>query len=250
LYAAGAGAYIVGTTSYSDYPPAARQIPRIGDHSGLDLEAILGLQPDLIIAWPSGNPQAQLQKLQTLGLTIYNAEPQRLEDIPRTIEQLGLLSGTTTQAASSAADFRQRLQGLRQHYQGLTPVRVFFQIWEQPLLTINGQHLINDVIELCGGHNIFAGSPLLTPQISIEAVLLANPEAIITSSNDNTSGQPASLQHWHTWENLDASRNGHLYGIDPAQISRHTPRILTGAQLLCEDLQQVRRQTKNNSIRP
>ena len=265
LYAAGAGRYIVGTISYSDYPPEARQIPRIGDYTGLDMEAIIGLQPDLIIAWPSGNQQSQLQKLRDLGLTLYSVEPHRLDDIPLTIDRLGQLAGTTGPAHSSATDFRQRLQSLRRQYQGLSPVRVFFQIWEQPLLTVNGQHLISDAIHVCGGENIFAGLPALTPQVSIEAVLQANPQAIITSADDTTTasnGQPASLQHWRTWNNLDAGRNGHqrirldhaharladagrnghLYGIDPEQISRHTPRILTGVKQLCEDLQQVRLQ--------
>jgi iron complex transport system substrate-binding protein len=241
LYAAGAGAYIVGTISHSDYPPPALQIPRIGDYSGLDMEAILNLKPDLIVAWPGGNPQAQLQKLQQMGLPVYNAEPHRLEDIPRTIEQLGYMAATTTEAGRSAADFRRRLQVLQQQYQGRSPVRVFFQVWEQPLFTINGQQLISDVIERCGGKNIFAELPTLAPQINIEAVLQANPEVIITSTSADEA-TPAALRHWRNWEGLAASHNGHLYGIPAEQISRHTPRILDGMQRLCNLLQQVRQQ--------
>jgi len=246
LYAAGAGQYIVGTISHSDYPPEARNITPIGDYTGLDMEAIITLQPDLVIAWPSGNPQAQLQTLQTLGLRVFNAEPRRLEDIPRTIERLGQLAGTENQATDSAAAFRRRLQALRRQFQDLPPVRVFFQIWEQPLMTINGRHLISDVIQLCGGQNIFAALPTLTPRISIEAVIQANPQVIITSAEESTDGggTPASLQHWRLWKDLDASRNNHLYAIDPEQISRQSPRILGGARLLCEDLQQVRMQAQ------
>jgi len=245
LYAAGAGQYIAGTISHSDYPPEAINIPRIGDHSGLDMETILGLQPDLIIAWPGGNPKAQLQKLRQLGLTIYTAEPQRLDDIPRIIEQLGQLAATTPQATSSASNFRQRLAGLRQRYQGLAPVRVFFQVWEQPLLTINGQHLISDVIQLCSGRNIFAELPTLVPQVNIEAVIQGNPEVII-SGDENT----AALQHWRRWKGLDASRNGHLYAIEPENISRHTPRILLGTQQLCKLLEQVRQSNANTAGTP
>jgi len=246
LYSAGAGQYIVGTISHSDYPSDALKIPRIGDNSGLDMEAILNLRPDLIIAWPSGNPKSQLHKLKQLGINIYNAEPRQLDDIPRTIEQLGQLTATTAQAKRSAQNFRHKLEILRQKYRALSPVRVFFQIWEQPLITVNGQHLISDVIQLCSGQNIFSELTTLAPQVNIEAVLQANPEAIITSAGSNTdithgeNQQPASLQHWNQWTDLSASRNGHLYGIQPAHISRHTARILLGTQRLCEQLQGVR----------
>jgi len=245
LFAAGAGHYIVGAISHSDYPPEALDIPRIGDHSGLDMEAILGLQPDLIIAWPSGNPKAALQKLQQLGIHIYHAEPRRLDDIPHSIEQLGRLTATTAQASNNARNFRQRLADLRQRYAGSTPVRVFFQVWEQPLLTINGQHLISDVIQLCGGRNIFAELPTLAPQVTIEAVIQANP-AVILSGNKNT----ATLQHWQRWKGLDASHNGHLYAIEPENISRHSPRILQGAQQICELLEQVRQSRANTATTP
>jgi len=242
LFAAGAGRYIVGSISHSDYPPEARNITPIGDYTGLDMEAIIALKPDLVVAWPSGNPKSQLHSLRTLGLKIFNAEPRHLDDIPKTIEQLGQLAGTGPQAASSAAAFRHTLEDLRRKFQGKPPVRVFFQVWEQPLLTINGQHLISDVIRLCGGVNVFATLPVLTPRIGIEAVIAANPQVIFTGSEETTAGDgtPASLRHWRLWKDLDANRNDHLYAIDPARISRQTPRILEGARQLCADLQRVR----------
>ena len=242
LFAAGAGRYIVGSISHSDYPPEARDITPIGDYTGLDMEAITALKPDLVVAWPSGNPQSQLHTLRKLGLKLFNVEPRHLDDIARTIEQLGELAGTGPQAASSAAAFRSSLQELRREFQGQPPVRVFFQVWEQPLLTINGQHLISDVIRLCGGVNVFAALPELTPRIAIEAVIAANPQVIFTGSEETVAGEatPASLRHWRQWKELDASRNDHLYAIDPARISRQTPRILEGARQLCADLQRVR----------
>jgi iron complex transport system substrate-binding protein len=238
LFAAGAGSHIVGTVEFSDYPPAARSIPRVGDSAQLDLERILALKPDLILVWRDGNAQRQLQQLVQLGIPVFYNEPRRLPDIAHAIEQFGRLAGTEAVALPAARAFLARLAELRRRYAGRAPVRVFYQVWDRPLMTINGESLISHVIRLCGGTNVFAGLRPLTPEISTEAVLAADPEAIVGVRAE--PGQPGNLEQWKRWPQLQAVARDNLFVIDPDLISRDTPRILQGAALLCQDLATAR----------
>ena len=238
IYAAGAGEFLVGVSEFSDYPPAARAIPRIGGGSGLDLEAVLALQPDLVIAWQSGNPPTQIERLQSLGLSVFISEPRDLRDVPDTVAKLGRMAGTETVAQAVVAAYGERYDRLRQQYGGRSEVSVFYQIWPQPLMTVNGAHLISAVIRLCGGANIFAALPALSPRVDIEAVLAANPDVII-AGNDG-GGSESEIARWRGWPELTAVQQGHLYAIPRELLVRHTPRILEGAELLCRILDQVR----------
>ena len=242
LFAAGAGEHIVGTVEYSNYPPAAQRITRIGDNAQLDLERIVALKPDLIVVWQFGNAQRQLDKLLRLGIPVYYNEPRRLADIARAIEQLGRLAGTETVALPAARAFVARAAALRQRYAGLAQVTVFYQIWDKPLMTVNGDHLISDVIRLCGGRNVFAGLKMLTPEISTEAVLAMDPEAIggVTAE----AGQAGNLDGWKAWPRLQAVARDNLFVVHADLISRNTPRILDGAQELCEQLDVMRARRK------
>jgi iron complex transport system substrate-binding protein len=242
LFAAGAGERVVGTVEYSNYPPAAQRIARIGDSAQLDLERIVALKPDLIVVWQYGNAQRQLDKLLRLGIPVYYNEPRRLGDIARAIEQLGRLAGTEAVALPAARAFMARTAELRERYAGRAQVTVFFQIWDKPLMTVNGDHLISDVIRLCGGRNVFAGLKMLTPEISTEAVLAADPEAIggVTAE----AGQAGHLDAWKSWPRLQAVARGNLFVIHADLISRNTPRILDGAQQLCEQLDTARARRK------
>lgn len=238
LYAAGAGERIVGTVEYSNYPEAARQIPRVGNNQLLDLERIVTLKPDLIVVWLHGNVQRQLDKLFKLGTPVFYNEPRRLGDIARSIEQLGQLAGTETVAAQAARAFAAREAELRARYAGRAPVRVFYQIWQKPLMTINGNHLISDVIRLCGGQNVFADLRPLVPVISTEAVLEADPEAIGTAIIDAKAQD--GLDGWKKWPHLAAVAHNNFFTIHTDLISRHTPRILEGAQQMCAHLDAAR----------
>ena len=242
LFAAGAGERVVGTVEYSNYPPAAQRIARIGDSAQLDLERIVALKPDLIVVWQYGNAQRQLDKLLRLGIPVYYNEPRRLADIARAIEQLGRLAGTDTVALPVARAFVARAAELRQRYAGRAPVTVFYQIWDKPLMTVNGDHLISDVIRLCGGRNVFDGLKLLTPEISIEAVLAADPEAIggVTAE----AGQAGNLDGWKQWPRLQAVARDNLFVIHADIISRNTPRVLDGAEQLCGQLDTARARRK------
>jgi iron complex transport system substrate-binding protein len=242
LFAAGAGEYIVGTVEYSNFPAAAQRIARIGDSAQLDLERIVALKPDLIVVWQNGNAQRQLDKLLRLGIPVFYNASRRLSDIARAIEQLGRLAGTETIALPAARAFVAREAGLRQRYAGRPLVTMFYQIWDKPLMTVNGDHLISDVIRLCGGQNVFAGLKLLTPVISTEAVLAADPEAIggVTAE----PGQAGNLEGWKQWPRLKAVARDNLFVVPADLIARNTPRILDGAQQLCEQLAAARERRK------
>lgn len=238
LFAAGAGDRVVGVVDFSNYPDAARRIARVGSNVQLDLERIVELRPDLIAVWLHGSAQRQLDRLKSLGLPIYYNEPRTLEDIARSIEVLGRLAGTEGVAAVAAREYRARLAGLNAEFAARAPVRVFWQIWERPLMTVNGDHLISDVIRLCGGRNVFAALKQSVPTISTEAVVEANPEVIGTAIYD--SKRQNGLDVWKGWKRLAATANGNFLSIDTDLISRHTPRVLEGARQMCDHLEAAR----------
>ena len=238
LYAAGAGSHIVGVSAYSDYPAAAKKLPRVGGAASLDLEAILALKPDLVIAWDSGNQAGQLAKLRALGLPLFVSRPLKVDDIATDIARFGELAGTSAVALPEARAVRARIAELRARYAQRPPVRTFYQIWDRPLITVNGEQLISDVMRLCGADNVFAGLPQLAPTVSIEAVLAADPEAIVASGADAT--RPRWLDGWKRWKDLTATARGNLFFVPPDLISRPTPRILDGALLLCADMETAR----------
>jgi iron complex transport system substrate-binding protein len=237
LFAAGAGDAVVGVTEFSDYPESARSIPRVGSGTGLDLEAILALQPDLIVAWQSGNPGGQVERLQSLGMTVFMSEPRQLVDVPDTLLRLGRLAATEQVAQENADSFIRRYTQLKQRYAQRPVVSVFYQIWDQPLMTLNGEHLFSDVVRLCGGHNVFDELSALAPQVDIEAVLAVDPEIIVVAAEDKDS---PLLAAWRRWPALSAVVHEHVYAVARDRLVRHSPRILDGAEELCELLEGVR----------
>jgi iron complex transport system substrate-binding protein len=238
LYAAGAGSRLVATVEYSDYPPQAATLPSVGSAARLDLERIAALAPDLVIGWASGNPAGQLERLRRLGLPLFLSEPRRLEDIARNLEMFGRLAGSEAAADAAAAAFRSRLATLTRNYAQRPAVRVFYEIWDQPLVTINGRQIISDVLRLCGGENVFAALPVLAPAVAIEAVLAADPEAIIASGA--SAERPAWLDAWMRWPALTAAARGNLFAVDADLMQRQTPRLLDGAGQVCADLEAAR----------
>lgn len=240
LFAAGLGDRIIGAVSYSDYPEAAKAIPLVGAYNKLDLERIIALEPDLVVAWYEGNHPAQLNTLRRLGITVYTSNPLELKDIPKTIERLGRLGETEATANAAAKAYREKLAHLQHRYARQSSITVFYQIWHQPLMTINDEHLIGKVIQLCGGENIFAALNTLTPTVSTEAVLHARPEVIVASGMGES--RPEWLDDWRQWSQLPAVANNAMYFIPPDILQRHGPRILDGAEQLCMRLEQTRQQ--------
>jgi iron complex transport system substrate-binding protein len=249
LYAAGGGKALIGAVEYSDYPPEATKVPRIGSNRTLDLERIAALKPDLALVWFHGNAQREIERLRALKIPMFYVEPHHMPEIADDIERIGILVGSSQMASTAAARFRQRYAILQKTYSQRTPVRVFYQVAEKPLLTINDQQLISDAIRLCGGINVFGKEPMLVPQLSTESVVAANPDIILTArmggaADGSTAPQrkpdEPSLQRWAAFLDLTAVRHAQLWLIPGDQISRHGPRILDGTQAICTALDSAR----------
>lgn len=238
LYAAGAGDRIVGVVEYSDYPEAAKQLPRVGGYSKLDLEAIVALKPDLVIGWASGNAPAHIEKLRALGIPVYLSQPEHIDDVARGLDRYGELAGTQDSARAASAAFRARLDGLRERHAARPKVRTFYQVWKQPLMTVGGKQVISDVIRSCGGENVFADLKPLAPTVTVEAVLAADPEVIIASGMAETRSE--WLDDWRKWKKLAAVKRDNLYLIPPDLLQRPTPRLVEGAERLCAHLESAR----------
>lgn len=248
VFAAGGGNAVVATDALSDYPPAARQLPRVGDAARLDVERIVATRPDLVVVWGHGNTMRELDQLEAAGLHLFRLEPQRLADVSRAIDRLGVLLGTEPVAHQAARALAERLAALRRSHVGVAPVRVFYQVWASPLMTINRAQMVNDVIDLCGGRNVFADLAPLVPLVSTESVIAAVPEAIFTADEHGATAalrrDPGNAAYalWRTHAAIPAVRGRWLYVLNGDSISRQGPRIADGATAICQALDEVRRE--------
>ena len=238
VYAAGAGAKIVGTVKGSDYPPDAGRIPVIGDVTALDLERIALLAPDLIVTWPWTTP-TQVAWLRAHGVAVFEADARSVEAIAADVERIGVLAGTAMAAAPVAATLRTRIAQLAHAHANLPPLRVFYQVSDVPLFTLGGHHLVSQAIAQCGGGNIFASLAIPAPQVGVEAVLAADPQVIVAGTDG--AKRPAWLDRWAEWPALDAVRHGNLYVVDANLLHRPGPRFVDGIAQLCDALSQARR---------
>ena len=239
VYAAGAGSRLIGVVEYSDYPASADSLPVVGRFDGLDIERILELKPDLIVAWQSGNPKSSITQLKNLNLEVYVAEPKNLSSIASHIEKLSVLTGTESRAQIAIQEFDSIYGELKRRYNNKSKVKIFYQLWDRPIITVGGNELINDIIELCGGENIFGDLPQLAPKIDQESVLIRNPKVIVASGS-NTE-RPQWLDEWKLWPQLTAVAEENLYFIIPELLQRHTPRALLGTRQMCEYIDQARK---------
>jgi iron complex transport system substrate-binding protein len=237
VYAVGGGESLVGAVNYSNYPDEAINIPRVGSYKNFSVEAVMRLQPDLILAWHNSTAIAKVKKLQSLGFKVYWNDPKTLDGVSKSLVDIGRLLGAE-QASAQSATFDQTLRDLRKTYAHKSPVSVFYQVWNEPLQTLNGEHLISDVMAVCGGVNVFADVNVRAPKISVEALLRANPQVIIASGMGEA--RPEWLDEWRNWPQLHAYQHQQLHFIPPALLQRHTPRILQGATLMCQQLDQAR----------
>ncbi len=238
LFSAGAGPHIVGAVGYSDFPAEAEKIPRVGALNGFSLEAIIALNPDLLVVWNSGHGAKLLPRLLDLGLPVYVSDPRTLADVPRSIRDFGKLTDSSTRAEQAAVHFEKQHEQLQSAYSHEQGISVLYQVWNQPLQTVNDGHIISDLIRMCGGSNAFADAPTLAPRISLEAVLARNPQVIIASGMGEA--RPDWLDDWKKWPSLAAVKGDNLYFVPPDIIQRHTVRLLQGAEMVCGFLQQAR----------
>lgn len=229
-FAAGVGERVVATVEHSNYPAAATGLPRVGDAFRLDLERIISLKPDLVIAWQSGNPALAIGRLQELGLTTWVVEIRQPEEIATTLQQMGAAGGQAQVGQEAAEQAQSGLQKIRKAGIGKSRVRYFYQVAAQPLFTLNGQHLISQSLALCGGKNIYADESVLAPQISLESVIVLDPEVIFAPVLEG-HGDP--LAAWQQWPRLQAVKNRRLYTLSADEISRATPRMLDAVATAC-----------------
>jgi iron complex transport system substrate-binding protein len=240
LFAAGGGSHLVGVVSYSDFPEEAKKIQQVGSNRELDLERIIALKPDLVVVWRHGSSERQIDVVKQLGVPMFHSEPQKLEDIADNVAKLGQLMGTDAVAGPAAADLRRRMADLRARYAKRPVVRTFYQVWDKPLYTLNGQHIVSDALRLCGGENIFARLAVTAPVVSIEGVLQENPEAVFATAEKNYGG----VNLWKPYPTLSAVRNDNLFTIDGNLLNRAGPRMIAGAEQLCEKLEIARSHRK------
>lgn len=232
---AGAAARLVGVSSYTDYPPALRRLPVVNSSAAIDMEQLLRLQPDLVIAWASGSAAYHLDRLQAAGIPVLMTEVHQLPDIGRLLRQIGAAAGTTPVANAAAAQYDRQLQLLTQRHAGRRPLRVFLEIAHQPLMTLGGPQIVTDAIRLCGGRSIFAGLRAPAPVVSMENVIAADPQVIFTTV-------PGGTQAWQAYPTLTAVRRHQVYALDGRVLFRATPRMLGAVQDMCEKMEAARRQ--------
>ncbi|MBC7413327.1 MAG: cobalamin-binding protein [Herminiimonas sp.] len=236
LFAAGAGERIVGVSQFSNYPPQAARIASVGGAMSLDLERIVSLKPDLVVGWGSGSSASQLERLRALGIVVFDSEPRDFEAIASSMERFGVMAGTEATAASAARRFRDEMAALRTTYAARTPVRVFFQVWQAPLMTLNDAHLVSAALHLCGATNIFGSLPQLAPTVSVEAVLSANPDVLVTSGDE----QSDALKAWRRFPSMTAVARGNLVQLPADTMTRAGPRIADATRMLCTKLDAAR----------
>lgn len=238
VYAAGAGGYLIATIRGSDYPPAARQLPVIGDGTQPDPERVAAVRPDLIIAWQPSAAAPLVRVMDKLGVPVYYSDPQTLAAIPDAIERLGVLFGTESTAAPAAQALRARLDALAARYASRKPVRVFVQAGLDPIYTLNHASIVSDALRLCGGVNVFAQAPVVAPQVGLENVLAARPDAVLAGVS-TPADTARNLAAWRGM-GLPAAQAGHVFGIDADALYRPGPRLVDAAEQLCADLDRVR----------
>ena len=240
VFSAGGGDRIVATVNYSNFPEAANELLVIGSYKKISYEMVVGLNPDLILAF-GGNGWEMINRLRDLNYTVYVDEPRELEDVASTLTRLGTLLGTESITDAETSRFTERLEQMRRQYSEQESLRVFYEVWNKPLVTINGKHLISSVMRLCGGQNIFSDALPMAPRISVETVVRRDPHVIIASGHGNQ--RPDWLDEWENWPSITAVKQGHLYFIPPDILQRHTIRILDGAERMCEFLKLARNST-------
>jgi len=243
LFAAGAGPQVVATVEYSDVPPEARRVAHIGDAVSIDLERLVRIHPDVVVAWPSGGNPAQREKIARLGVAVYDQQAQRLRDLAPSIRRLGVLAGTETEAEAAARAIEARLAALERTYagaeRGTRHPGVLLQVWNRPIYTVGGQHLMTDALELCGARNLFADLPEAGPVVDIEAVIARDPDIIIAAGPPGESA--GWLADWKRFGTLKAVRSGRLIAFEDQALSRLGPSVLAATEELCRAIARVSR---------
>ena len=235
LFAAGGGARVVGTPEFSVEPEAARDILRIGDSHGFDLERILALHPDLIVAWTGGASAAQLQPFQRAGLQVYHHRVARLDDLPSSIERLGALLRTEDEAHRAASALAARIGAIRARYQRARAPRLLLQVWDRPVYTLGGGQIISDAVEACGYRNVYAELRDAAPAVSLESIAARDPDVILALAADAPTARQW-IEHWQSLPALRAVKDKRVISFIDARLSRMGPEVVGATEALCTTL--------------
>jgi vitamin B12 transport system substrate-binding protein len=238
LFAIGAGDQIVGTVEYADFPDAANKIPRLGGHQGIQIEKLLALKPDLVLAWKTGSKADDLALIERMGIKVSYSEANDVEKVPQELLRLGKLTGREDAAKHAANTFQRQLALIKAKQQGKANVAVFYQLWPQPMMTVSKNTWINQLIEICQGSNVFANSQTDYPLISIENVIVAKPEVIILPEEKSNTKQPVIA--WHEWPEVPAVKHNQFIRVDADLLHRFTTRMLVGLDDMCHKIDQSR----------
>ena len=236
-FAAGAGDEVIAVGRFSDYPPAALKLPVVSDAFNVDYEALSRLKPDLVLVWGSGTPERTKAKLRELGWPVYEIEIRDVAGLADTLRNIGRLAGTAAIADARAKAITSDWAALKSDYAGRRPVRVFFQLWDAPLMTLSGQHLISSAIAACGGRNVFGDLPTLTATVSWEVAVQRDPELIVTGGSPS---EPARPGRWAGFAQVSATKHGEFARIDGDLIARSGPRFVDGARQMCVAIDRAR----------
>lgn len=235
-FSAGAGERIVGTVEYSDWPQAARQIPRIGDAFLIDVERVLALRPDVVLAWDSGTPPATIERLRRLNLRVELFSTPRISDVAQAVRRLGEIAGTQQVALAEVDTFEREMAEVRTRYRERPSISVFIQLNEQPLYTVNDKHIISEIAALCGGSNVFSGLNDLAPAVGLEAVIAKNPQSIVSVDES----QPDAARRWQSWQRMRAVKAGNIFDLPSDELARPSTRLVVGARAMCRALDTAR----------
>jgi iron complex transport system substrate-binding protein len=237
VFAAGAGASLVGVSAYSDYPAQALELPLVGDAFMVDQEQLALLQPDLLLVWQSGTPTHVVDELRRTGYRVEVIRTRSLDDIAIALIRIGTLTGHAEEAAGVAAAYTEGLRSLADRNRDKTSLRVFYQISKRPLFTVNGEHYVSELIDICGGSNVFADLNDLAPTVDVEAVIERNPEVMLAS----TDAGAEAFDVWDRWPHVAASKHGNRFLMPADEIGRATPRLLAAGEAVCDALDTARR---------
>jgi len=241
LFAAGAGAQVIATVEYSDEPPAARRVRRIGDVAAVDMERLVALHPDVVVLWAGGGNPAQREKIAGLRIPIYQQQVARLADIPAAVRRLGALAETTGVAERAAAAMEARLAALTATYgaRGGARPSVLLQVWNRPIYTVGGKHLMSDALVLCGARNVFADLPEAGPVVDMESIIARDPDIIVAAAP--TGEGAAWVADWMQLTSLSAVRHKRVVAFEDQALSRLGPSVIGATENLCRTLAGVSR---------
>lgn len=231
LFSAGAGVYVVGATQEADYPVAIKKVSKVGTYNQISLDAIIRLKPDLVVTWQDAGHVKEISRLKQLGIPVFVSHPLQLEQIPQEIMALSTLSQTQTAAQKNTQNFQNQVSELKRKFQNKQKVKTLVAVSEAPLYTVSNHSFLGQLVNLCGGTNVFGSIKTTAAQVSKEAVMRSQAQVVfVTNDKINPS----------IWQNmlLPASKNNRIFALQDG--SRPSLRLINAATQMCQRIDQAR----------